>query len=547
MVACALILSACGGGSGSKKSTANKATGPSGTLTIANVAGTLWSCGFNPFNASVNLLSTGNVYEPLVFINALQNDKTSPWLATRWEWSNNNRTITFTIRDGVKWNDGQPMTAADVLFTFNELKKFPALDLNSIWAVLGSVKQQGADQIVLNFKTAAVPYFFYIADMLPIIPQHIWATLKDPVQFKDDHPVGTGAYTVNPCTPQNITYTPNKYYWQPGLPKIAKVQYPAFTDNAPANTYLATGRAQWGSQYIPNVDTFYTKRSKDHHTWSPPVTQVSLFPNLTVEPLNDPVVRQALSYAVDRQKASAVGEDGQEPPASQLGVVTPTFSSWVDPAAKSADTYAYNPGKAAQLLQGAGYKKGGDGIFVSPKGKRLSLTVINNGGYSDWVAALQVVAQGMKAAGIQLNVDNLSQSDYEGKMFNGRFQLAYYSETGGPAPYYELRQWLYSKNSAPVGQQASFNYERYMVPSTDKLFDDYAATTDVNTQRQIIAQLEQIMLKEVPVIPVTESPDWYQYNTAKFDGWVTPQNPYALPAAFQFPDMGWVLLHLQPK
>jgi len=483
----------------------------------------------------------------LVFVNLLNNQAETPMLAKSYAWGTGKKSIVFTIRDGVKWNDGQPMTAADVLFTFNEIKKFPALDLNSIWAVLSSATQQGTDKIVLNFKTAAVPYFFYIADMLPIIPQHIWASLKDPVQFKDDHPVGTGAYTVNPCTPQNITYTPNKYYWQPGLPKIAKVQYPAFTDNAPANTYLATGQAQWGSQYIPNVDTFYTKRSKDHHNWSPPVTQVSLFPNLTVEPLNDPVVRKALSYAVDRQKASSVGEDGQEPPASQLGVVTPTFNSWADPGAKAADDYSYNPGKVAQLLQSAGYTKGGDGIFVSPKGKKLSLTVINNGGYSDWVAALQVVAQGMKAAGIQLNVNNLSKSDYEGKMFNGRFQLAYYAETGGPAPYYEMRQWLYSKNSAPVGQQASFNYERYMVPSTDKLFDQYAATTDVNTQRQIIAQLEQIMLKDVPVIPVTESPDWYQYNTAKFDGWVTPQNPYALPSAFQFPDMGWVLLHLQPK
>src|SRR6266568_4096372 len=88
VVACALLTGACGG-SGSKKSSTNKASGPSGTLTIANVAGTLWTCGFNPFNTSVNFLATGNVYEPLVFINALQNDKTSPWLATQWAWSNN--------------------------------------------------------------------------------------------------------------------------------------------------------------------------------------------------------------------------------------------------------------------------------------------------------------------------------------------------------------------------------------------------------------------------------------------------------------------------
>jgi len=543
-VAAALLVSACGGGSGKKSPSAK--SGPSGTLTISNASGGLWTCGFNPFNTSVNLLVTGEVYEPLVFVNALQNQKTTPWLATGWAWSNANKTLTLTIRDGVKWSDGQPMSAADVLFTFNELKKFPALDLNSIWAVLGGVSQNG-NRIVLNFKTAAVPYFYYVAGVLPIIPQHIWAPVKDPVQFKNDKPVGTGAFVMSSCNPQNFTLTANPAYWQKGLPKIAKVQYPAFTDNGPANIYLATGQAQCGSQYIPNIDTFFTKRSKDHHTWSPPVTQVTLYPNLKTPPLNDPVVRQALSYAVDRQKASAVGEDGQEPPASQLGVVSPTFASWIDPTAKAADTYSYNPGKVSQLLEGAGYKKGSDGIYVSPAGKKLSFTVINQGGYSDWVATLQVVAQGMKAAGIQLNVNNLSSDDYYNKMYNGKFDLAYYAQTGGPAPYYELRQWLYSANSAPIGQQATTNYERYMVPSTDKLFDSYAATTDTGQQHQIIAQLEQIMLKDVPVIPVTESPDWYQYNTAKFTGWVTQQNPYALPSAFQYPDMGQVLLHLQPK
>ena len=75
----------------------------------------------------------------------------------------------------------------------------------------------------------------------------------------------------------------------------------------------------------------------------------------------------------------------------------------------------------------------------------------------------------------------------------------------------------------------------------------YGATTDVNQQKQIIGQLEQVMLTQVPIIPVTESVDWFQYDTTHFTGWPTPQNQYALPSAFQVPDMGQVLLHLQPK
>jgi peptide/nickel transport system substrate-binding protein len=160
---------------------------------------------------------------------------------------------------------------------------------------------------------------------------------------------------------------------------------------------------------------------------------------------------------------------------------------------------------------------------------------------------MQTVVQTAKAAGIELIPDNLSSDDYDNKLFNGNFDLAYYAETGGPAPYYELRQWLYSANTAPIGKTATSNYERYSNAQTDSLLDQYGSTTDVNQQKQIIGQLEQVMLTQVPIIPVTESVDWYQYDTSHLSGWPTPQNQYALPSIFQYPDWGQVLLHLQPK
>jgi peptide/nickel transport system substrate-binding protein len=535
------VLAACGSGSATSAS-------PGGTLTISNESGGLWTCSFNPFNSAVQFLALGDIYEPLTFVNALKNDQTTPWLATKYAWSNSNKTLTFTIRDGVKWSDGQAMSAADVAFTFNLIKKNPALDLNSVWSVLTSVAAQGNDTVVMNFKSAAVPYFYYIADQVPIVPQHIWSGIKDPVHYADSKPVGTGAYQVNPCTPQNITLTANKGYWQPGLPKVQKVLYPAFTSNDPANNYLATGQAQWGSQFIPNIDAFYAKKSPDHHYWFPPTAQVSLFPNETNALLKDQTVRQALAYAVDRNKASTIGEYGYEPAGNQMGVVTPTFESWVTPQAKSAAAaYTYNPDKVASLLEGDGYHKGSDGIFVSASGKKLSFHVLNIGDYSDWVASVQTLVQSAKAAGVELIPDNLSSDDYDNKLFNGQFDIAYYAESGGPAPYYEMRQWLYSANSAPIGQSASSNYERYSDPQTDALLDQYGATTDPATQKQIVGQLEQVMLTQVPIIPVTESVDWFQYDTTHFTGWPTPQNQYALPSAFQVPDMGQVLLHLQPK
>jgi peptide/nickel transport system substrate-binding protein len=127
----ATTLAACSGSSSSPSS----ASGPSGVLTISNEQGTLWTCSFNPFNPS-NLaqgITFGQVYEPLAFVNTLQSGKATPWLATSWAWGDNNKTLTFTIRNGVKWNDGTPMTAADVAFTFNLMKKFPTLDVDSVW------------------------------------------------------------------------------------------------------------------------------------------------------------------------------------------------------------------------------------------------------------------------------------------------------------------------------------------------------------------------------------------------------------------------------
>jgi len=542
----ATALAACG--SGSTQASGSK-SGPRGTLTISNEQGALWSCGFNPFNPS-NLaegVTMGQVYEPLVFVNTLQNAKATPWLATAWSWSNGNKVITFTIRKGVRFSDGTPMTAADVAFTFNLMRKYKALDLNSIWSVLSSVTQQGSDQVVMTFNNQAVPYFYYIADQVPIVPQHIWSKLPNPVTYNDANPVATGAYTVMPCTPQNITYVPNKNYWQPGEPKIAKVLYPAFTSNDPANTYLATGQAQWGSQFIPNIQAFYVSKSPDNHYWFPPIANVTLIPNLTVPGLNNVAVRQAMAYAIDRNRVSQIGEYGYEPASNQTSIVTPTFSSWLDSSAAAQYNYTYNPAKAQQILTAAGFKKGPDGIFASPSGQKLSFTVINIGGYSDWVAAMQVIQQELKAVGIRVTADNLSQNDFLSRLYDGTYQLAYNAQTGGPSPYFELRQWLYSPNSAPIGKQAASNWERYSNPSTDALINRYGTTTDVATQHQIVGQLQGVMLKDVPVIPVTEEVTWYQYNTASFSGWVTPGNPYALPAAYSYPDMGQVLLHLQPK
>jgi peptide/nickel transport system substrate-binding protein len=549
LLAASLVAAACGSSSssGSGSGGGSSSGGSGGVLTIDNESGALWTCNFNPYNLSDIGLSFGTVYEPLVFVNSLQSAKTTPWLASSFAYSNGNKTLTFTIRKGVKWSDGKPMTAADVAFSFNLLKKFKALDINAVWSVLSSVTQQG-DQVVMTFKAPAVNYFYYIADQVAIVPQHIWASIADPVKYPDTKPVGTGAFTMSACTGQNITYKANPNYYIPGVPKLKQVNYPAFTSNDTANTYLANGQAQWGGQFIPSIQKFYLDKSPDNHYWFPPVANVSLFINLKNPILGDVAVRQAMAYAIDRKKVSDVGEYGYEPASNQSGVVTPTFSSWMDTsqAAQYGNNYAFNPAKAKAILKQAGYTAGSDGV-MQKNGKKLSFSIINNGGFSDWVASVNVIQADLKAVGIQVTPKNMAAPAYQSALYNGTYQLGYGSETGGPTPYYELRQWLYGPNSAAIGQPAGSNFERYSNPATDKLIESYGNTTDPAEQHSIVSKLSKVMLSEVPVIPVTESVDWFQYSTANFTGWVTEQNPYAQPAPYSYPDWGIQLQKLASK
>ena len=201
------------------------------------------------------------------------------------------------------------------------------------------------------------------------------------------------------CNPQRIIYEKNPHYWQKGKPKIDQVVYPAYTDNPPANLDLATGQDQWGGQFIPNIKTYYSAKSKDNHYWFPPVANVSIFINLKNPILKNVAVRRAMAYAINRPHVAKLGESGYEPPGSQTGIVSPTFKSWQ--SKKLAKQITYNPKKAKQILTKAGFKLK-NGVFQTKSGKPLSFTMINISGYTDWIQSASIVQDELKAIGIKV-------------------------------------------------------------------------------------------------------------------------------------------------
>src|SRR5579862_522657 len=163
VAAVCMLLAACGGKSSSgtsssgTTSTAPTTTRVSGKLVIDNESGSTWTCQFNPFNSAVlgPGITFALIYEPLEFVNILQsNNPPVPMLASSSQWSPDFKTLTFTIRSGVKWSDGQPFSAADVLYTFNAIKADKAIDLNALWSNAGgpltNVTASG-NQVVFTF------------------------------------------------------------------------------------------------------------------------------------------------------------------------------------------------------------------------------------------------------------------------------------------------------------------------------------------------------------------------------------------------------------
>jgi peptide/nickel transport system substrate-binding protein len=565
LVATCMLAAACGGGAKSKSSgtstgSSTTASAPSGgavggKLVIDNESGSTWTCQFNPFNASLlgPGITFGYIYEPLEYVNILESTKAPvPMLASSSAWSNGYRTLTFTIRSGVKWTDGTPFTAKDVLYTFNAIKSDRAADLNALWHNAGgpltAVASKGANKVVFTFNAPAQTYFYYVADQTPIVPQHIWGKLDQSKlsTYADSSPVGTGPYKVSSCSPQNIKYLRNTSYWQskPGhpVPRIEEIDYPAFLSNTPANLELAQGQAQWGGQYIPSVKSYYVAKDPTHrHIWFPPVLNVALVPNLENPILKALPVREAIAYALNKSNISKLGEGGEQQPANQTGVITPTFKSWAD---TSIAQPTYSPSKAEQILSSAGYKKGSNGIYQTPSGQPLQFTIKTISGYSDWDASLQIITQELKAVGISVTAQDENSTPYTADIQSGKFQLAYAGSGGpaaspGPSPYYELRGWLFSGN---IG---STNYPRFKSAAVDALFNKYPAAS-ASQQVQIIHQIQQVMVKQIPFIPTTEGVDWYQYDTSHIGGWPTQADPYAQPSPYAFPDDGQVVTHLFP-
>ncbi|TMD62616.1 MAG: ABC transporter substrate-binding protein [Chloroflexi bacterium] len=535
-----IVLAACGGTS----STTHKVNKNS-SLTLLGNAGGDYPRNFNPYNPSVISGTPGLIYETLLYFNRLDGS-TKPWLASSYDRSSDATSITFHLRQGVQWSDGQPFTSDDVVFTLDLLKKYPAMDVSSIIPSIKTVSAPDANTVQVTLNKPFYPILWYLGGQTYILPKHVWSSVKgDGSQYADPNPVGTGPYLVKSFTPQLVILSKNPKYWQPGKPEVNELKIPSFNSNTSAELALQKGQIDWTNLYIPNIQKTYINLDPQHnHYWFPASDIVMLFMPLTKYPFNLLPVRQAISSALDRSKLDQLGESGYEPPAHPTGLL-PFNKDYMAPEYAGLK-FTQDPAKSEQLLQGAGFTKGSDGIYADKNGKKLSFNLNVVSGYTDWITDCQLMATELQAVGIKVNVNVIAFDAYYNALQNGTYDMALLWTNPGPTPYYLYDALLRSTNSAPIGQPASSNYERWNDPNTDALLNQYASSTDPTVQKQAIISIEKIMVEQMPSIPLMDEPYWYQYNTSKFVGWPDQQHPYAAPGSATYPDIEFVVLNLHP-
>ena len=506
---------------------------------------------FNPFvatQAAFGMGATGLIYEPLIEFNLVAPPKYYPWLATSYKWGNGGKSITFTIRQGVKWNNGKPFTPADVAFTFNMLKKNSAINLGGV--NVSSVTTT-ASTVTLNFTTAQYTNLQQIAGTA-IVPASVWSKVANPATFANPNPVGTGPYMLSTFTGQGFTLKPNPHYWQASKVKVQQVYFPVYTSNTSALSALFAGEIDWTGNFIPGLKkSFIDTNPKYHHHWEAPGGTNSLMPNLTKWPTNQLPVRKAISLAINRSLLATEGEAGLEQPVlNATGLTLPLFAAWSGPVKNLTNSPVAQPAQAEAVLKAAGYVKNSNG-FYAKNGKVVSITITDPSAYTDYAQCDQIVANELKAVGIDATFSGQAVNTWASDVASGNFQLTMHWSNGGITPFNMYNGWL---NSAlATGSSATGDYGRLKNPAIDAQLAKLAGASTTAAQTAALAPIAKFVAANLPIIPTTTASQWFQYNSQHFVGWPTPQNPYQTgqpSGTNNGPGSGTdvvVILHLRPR
>ncbi len=510
------------------------------------VSGAAWGPpnDWNPFITWSKANTTGTIgylYETLFMYDPL-NDEFIPFLAESGEWVSDT-AYEITIRDGVMWTDGTPLTAEDVAFTMNLGKDYAALWFAPMWNYVINVVAVGD---VVRFDFTEEPLYQEFDNNLyniPIVPKHIWDSKSeaDITGGANENPIGSGAYMYETHSSDRNVWLRNDNWWGNdvfGVPAPKRIVDARFSSNSVALGSVIKGDVDLSNNFLPGIATLAEKGYVKTYFEGAPFMQAAntavLFLNTTKKPMDDAAFRRALAYAINVDDIVRVAYANLVSAASPTGLL-PSLAKYDDQAVIDELGWTYDPTEAARILADAGYVDvDGDGYVEAPDGSAIALEVTCPFGWTDWMESIAVISDSAKAVGINIEDVTPDYGSWNTALTNQTFDMTLNNWANMSNTPWTLYNLLFNHPIKEI--MGSGNFGAYDNQELFDLVDALAAvpTTDLAGMQAVCSDIQRIMLSEVPMIPLWYNGLWAQYSDSVWTNWPVDgsNDPARLPTTW---------------
>ncbi len=505
------------------------------------VGGGSWSpaTSWNPLFPDAATGTVGLVYEPLFHYNPVTNEH-KPWLVTRGEWISDT-VWEIELRSEPYWADGTPLTAADVVFTY-ELARDNELTYSPIWRTLKEVKAISSRVVQFVFKNPTYQEWQMELYSRPIIPKHIWENVAsdDLMVLTNSTPIGSGPYKPDYTGPDRNVWVRDDNWW--GIDVFGKPAPKAIVDMIIYENNVALGMLMQrtldlSNYFIPGVpaikDPFQITTWFDGPPYMLQANTALLVLNSNRAPMNDAKFRRALAFAVNPDVIVERVFEHMVPPADPTGL----FGGWTDYRDQSVvDEYGfyYDPVRAGAMLDAAGYvDANGDGWRDNPDGTAMRFEIIVPSGWTDWMESIRIISEHFRAIGINATPSFPDQSVYDERIQTGDFDMCINNfgsgTSGSPFSYWN---WVANHN-INRSHVTEGNYGRYENQQLFDLIFEFNQKLPMSDESLAVAsEIQRILLEEMPAIPFWLNGMWGQSSNEYWTNWPTEHNPFGYPCTW---------------
>lgn len=509
------------------------------------VSGSAWGPlnDWNPFITWSKANSTGTnglMYETLFAFDPMTGELT-PWLAESGVWSTPT-TFDLVLREGLTWSDGEALTTDDVKFTFEVGQMYASIWFSPVWDYLTGITVTDATHMQFTFADPLYQEWSNNLYNIFIVPQHLWEskTEEEITAGANENPIGSGAYLWSTYSEDRNVWVRNESWWGIevfGLPAPKYIVDIRFSSNNNALGAVIKGEVDLSNNFLPGIATLSDKNYVETYYPSAPymisANTAVLFLNTTMKPMDDAAFRRALAFAIDVPSIVNIAYANLVKASSPTGLL-PTLSEFDDQAVIAELGYSFDTEEAKAMLAAAGYVDvDGDGFVESPDGSAIALEVTCPNGWTDWMAAIDIIASSSQAAGINITAAYPDYGAWNTALTDGTFHMTLNNWAGVSNTPWTLYNLLFRN---PIqATMGSGNFGRYDNQEMFDLVDALARVPadDIEGMKAACSDIQALMLTDMPMIPLWYNGLWAQFSTSTWTNWpVDGSGSAALPASW---------------